>query len=95
MKVEQLTEVFVKQLGARKDGTAYVLPDTSEATLFVALAGETLAIPRISRVEISEGLLCADTHKSERVVAAVEDVRAIKLEKTDGTRRERAAGFGK
>jgi hypothetical protein len=95
MKVEQLTDVLVKQLGARKDGQAYVLPETSDATIFVALAGETLAVPRVTRVELGDGLLFADTHKGERVVVSVEDVRALKVEKSDGTRRERQAGFGK
>src|SRR5690349_7082417 len=65
MKAEQLTDVLVKQLGARKDGQAYVVPDTSDATIFVALTGETLAISRVTRVEISDGLLLADTHKGE------------------------------
>ena len=95
MKVEQLTDVLVKLLGARKDGSAYVLPDTSDATIFVALAGETLTIPRVSRVEINDSLVFADTHKSERVVVCVDDVRALKVEKTDGVRRERTAGFNK
>jgi hypothetical protein len=95
MKVEQLTEVLVKQLGARKDGSAYVLPDTSDTTIFVALGNETLAIPRASRVEVSESLVFVDTHKSERVIVGVDDVRALKVEKTDGNRRDRTAGFGK
>ena len=95
MKTEQLVEVFTKQVGARKDGPAYVVPNESDASLFVALQGETLAIARISRLEIADTLVHVDTAKGERYVIAAEDVRAVKIERGDASRKERHAGFGK
>ena len=95
MKTEQLTEVFVKQVGARKDGHAYLVPSESEASLFVALEGETLTIARVTRLEVSDAMLSVDTAKGERFVLAAEDVRAVKIDRGENIRRERSAGFGK
>ena len=95
MKTEQLTEVFVKQVGARKDGHAYLVPGDHEASLFVALEGETLAVTRVTRLEVSDTLLVVDTAKGERFVIAAEDVRAVKVDRGEGKGRERSAGFGK
>jgi hypothetical protein len=93
MKADQLTEVFVKQLGARKDGPALVVPDSVEAVLFVALEGETLTIARVARLEVAETLCTVDTLKGERYVLAAEDVRAVRLDRREGTRRGGSAGF--
>jgi hypothetical protein len=95
MKTEQLVEVFVKQVGARKDGPAYLVPGDSEASLFVALEGETLSIARVSRLEVADTLLTVETARGERYVIAAEDVRAVKIDRGEATRRDRSAGFGK
>src|SRR5262245_48116665 len=96
MKLDTLTEILGKYAGARKDGGAYLLANEVEATLFVALEGETLEIPRVTRVEIAETLVVADSSRGERFACALEDVRAVKLDRTaDGKGRERGAGFGK
>lgn len=92
MKSDQLSEVFLKHLGARKDGTALLLPEAAEASIMVGLEGETLAIARITRVEIAESLITIDTAKGDRYVVAAEDVRAVKIER-EGTKRGGAAGF--
>jgi hypothetical protein len=92
MKSDQLSEVFVKQLGARKDGAALLVPEAAEASILVGLEGETLAIARITRLEISETLITVDTAKGDRYVVAAEDVRAIKMER-ESTKRGGAAGF--
>ncbi len=95
MKTEQLTEVFVKQVGARKDGAAYLVPGEADASIFVALEGETLTVARVSRIEVDGTLLTLDTSKGERFVVAAEDVRALKIDRGEPQRRERGAGFGK
>jgi hypothetical protein len=95
MKLEQLTEVFVKHVGARKDGNTYLVPADAEATLYAALEGETLSVARITRLEVDGQLVHVETAKHERFVLAGEDIRAVKIEKSDQGRRERSAGFGK
>jgi hypothetical protein len=93
MRLDQLTEILVKQVGARKDGGAYLVPGDAEASLFVALEGETLAITKVSRVEANDTLLTVDTAKGERYVVAAEDVRLVKIDRGESARRERGAGF--
>jgi hypothetical protein len=93
MKTAELTDLFVKQANARKDGNAYLIPGETEATLFVAFPGETLLLPKVSRLEVAEPFLLVDTVRGERFVISAEDVRALKLDKAEGARRERGAGF--
>ncbi len=85
----------MKQVGARKDGAAYLVPGEADASIFVALEGETLTVARVSRVEVDGTLLTIDTSKGERFVVVAEDVRALKIDRAEPQRRERAAGFGK
>ncbi len=93
MKLDQLTEVFVKQVGARKEGNAYLVPGDADASIFVALEGETLSISKISRLEIEGSLVSVETSKHERYVVAAEDVRAVKIERGEQSRRGGSAGF--
>jgi phenylpyruvate tautomerase PptA (4-oxalocrotonate tautomerase family) len=93
MRADQLTEVFQKQLGARKDGAALLVPEAAEASVFVGLEGETLAIARVVRLEVADTLVVIDTAKGDRFVIAAEDVRAVKIDRTESSRRGGAAGF--
>jgi hypothetical protein len=95
MKLDQLTEVFTKQVGARKEGTAYLVPHEAEASIFVTLEGDTLTIAKVTRLEVEGTLVLIDTAKHERYVVAAEDVRAVKIDRGEAPRRDRSAGFGK
>jgi hypothetical protein len=95
MKIEQLVDVFVKQVGARKDGPAYLVPDSIEATVFVSLASEVLQIPRVARLEAADGLVFLDTHKGDRFVVVAEHVSVVKIDRADGSKARGTAGFGK
>ena len=95
MKTEQLIDVFVKQIGARKDSGAFLVPSEADASLFVAMEGETLTIARVTRLEPADTLVTVDTAKGERFVVALASVLAVKIDRSDSNRRERSAGFGK
>ena len=96
MKLETLTEILGKHAGARKEGTAFVFSNDVEATIFVALEGETLQIARVSKLEITDALVVADSNRGERFAVVLEDVRAVKVDRTSDTKgRDRSAGFGK
>jgi hypothetical protein len=96
MKLDTLTEILSKHAGARKDGSGFVLASDMEATFFVALEGETLQVARVSRVEVADTLVVVDTARGERYACALEDVRAVKIDRENDARgRERGAGFGK
>ncbi len=94
MRIDQLTEVFVKHLGARKDGPALLVPADTDASVFVALEGETLAVVKVARLEAVDTMVYLDTVKGERFVVAAEDIRAIKIDRSETLRRN-SAGFGK
>lgn len=94
MRIDQLTDVFVKQLGARKDGAAFVVPAETDASVFVALEGETLTIAKVTRLEATDTTIYLDTGRGERFVVAAEDVRAVKIDRSETLRRN-SAGFGK
>jgi hypothetical protein len=95
MKVDQLGDILVKQAGARKEGNAFLIPTDHEATFFVGLVGETLAVARVNRVEVVEPFVYADTARGERYVIAPEDVRALKIDKTESKDKKHGAGFGR
>ena len=52
--------------------------------MFVALTGETLAVPKVIRVEIAEPMIICDTSRGDRVVFYADDVRAIPLREGRG-----------
>lgn len=96
MKLDLLSDLLTKHMGARKDGNAFVMPDDAELTLVVSLDGEALTIPRVTRVvQIDPTILLLETYRNERIAVAVEDIRVVKADKPESGRRERAAGFGK
>ena len=95
MLKETLIQIVTKEFGAKKDGGAFVMPEGCELTLFAGLIGETLTIPKVSRLEIADELLVVETVRGEKYVLGREDIRALKGDRTEAARRERCAGFGK
>jgi len=94
MRIDQLTDLFVKQMGARKDGAAYLLPAEHDAVVYVALAGETLTISKVNRLEPADPLVYLETARGERYVVAAEDIRALRLDRPEHVKKT-SAGFGK
>jgi hypothetical protein len=94
MTLEHLTQALGKA-GAKKDGTTLVMPADAEVTLLVALEGETLTIPRATRVDVGAApMLVADNQKGEHFVFSVERLCAVKVDRSDTARRERT-GFAR
>ena len=95
MKTEQWIDVLARQTSARKDGAGLALPVDAEVTVFVGLPGETLSIPRVTKIAAQDELLVLDDSKGERFIVRVEDVRAVKIDLGEEHARDRSAGFGK
>jgi len=94
MTTDTLTQVLTK-LGARKDGAAYLMPD-ADVTLLVALEGETLAVSKVVKVEQEHGgLILAATNKGEHYAFTAEAILAVKVDRSEGGKRDRSAGFGR
>jgi hypothetical protein len=93
MKLEQISDIFAKHIGAKREGSVLLMPPETDVTLFLALPGETLAVAKIIRIEIAEPMLVCDTSRGDRVVCLADDIRAVRGEKGEGVRRDRSAGF--
>ena len=93
MTTDMLTQVLTR-LGARKDGTSYLLPE-AEVALLVALEGETLSVSKVVRVDIEHQLVVAATTRGETYAFVAEAVLAVKLDRSDVAKRDRSAGFSK
>lgn len=95
MKTEQLKDLLLRCAHTRKEGTSYLIPQETEATLFVALPGETLTIPRIARLEIGDATVVVETTKGETFALLCDDIHVVKVDRAESGRKERGAGFGK
>jgi hypothetical protein len=93
MTTDTLTQVLTK-LGARKDGPSYLMPD-ADVTLLVALEGETLGVSKVIRLDFEHQTLVASTARGEHYAFVAESVLAVKVDRSDGAKRERSAGFNK
>ena len=88
-----LGKIFERIPTAKKDGSAWLLPDDVEATLFVALGEEILQVARISRVEIGTEVLEISTHKQERFFFPPEQIVGLRVGGGDKLANRSSAGF--
>jgi hypothetical protein len=65
--------------GVKKDGSAHLVPEEMEATLYVALGEEVLQVARLARVETGTDVVTITTHKGERFFFPPEQVVGLKL----------------
>ena len=78
----------------KKDGNAFVFPEETDATAFIALGQEVLQIPRIAKVEVSSEVVF-HTHKGERFYFAVDQVVGLRFGAVESKNRHAGAGFFK
>jgi hypothetical protein len=78
MKIELLTRILDGVAGLRREGPAWLVPDDMELAVFIGLPGETLIVPRLSRIEPAAELLTVDTHKGERLFFALDAVAGVR-----------------
>jgi hypothetical protein len=78
----------------KKDGHAWVIPEESDATAFVALGQEVLQIPRIMRIELGTEAVFL-THKGERFYFALEQVVGLRFGGPEARHKIGSAGFMK
>ena len=95
MKPETITEILTKQFGAKLEGDAIVVQEGAEITIFASLTGETLSVPRVTRLILDGAMVFAETARGERFALAADDVRALKVDRTEHGRKDRNAGFGR
>jgi hypothetical protein len=78
--------------GVKKEGTAYLIAEEVDATVFISLGQETLQIQRLSRVELGSDHLRVTTHKGEVFFFPPEQVAGFKFGAPERASRP-SAGF--
>ncbi len=61
----QIEKILEGASGVRKEGSAWLFSDETEAHAFVALGNEVLQVQKLQRIEIKNGALAMTTHKGE------------------------------
>jgi hypothetical protein len=79
--------------GVKKDGSAYLVADTADATVFISLGYEVLSIQRVARVDTVGDLIALATHKGERFYFAPEQVVGLKFGALETGMPRSQAGF--
>jgi hypothetical protein len=80
------------KVGEEREATYF--GEEREATCFVATSGETLAVGRVTKVELKDHYVSLSTAKDERFAFAYEAVLGFKLAAPSQSK-ERSAGFGR
>jgi hypothetical protein len=64
--------------GVRKDGTAFLLSEEADITLYASLGEEVLQIARVARVDVTNEMIAVSTHKGERFYLPPERLIVLK-----------------
>ena len=74
-----LGKIIERIPNVKRDGSAWLLPDEIEATLFVSLGEEVLQVAKVSRIEIGAEVLEISTHKQERFFFPPEQIVGLRV----------------
>jgi len=75
-------------------GDSVTVPEDREATLFISGSGETIQVPKVVKLEISDDCLCLQTAKDDRFWFTYELLLGLRLLPAKQAK-ERAAGFSR
>jgi hypothetical protein len=79
--------------GITREGSAYLLGEDLEATLFISLGQEVLQVGRLSRIELGSEVVTLLTHKSERFFFPLQQIIGLRLGGDANRGSRSAAGF--
>lgn len=74
----RLDKVLAELPGVKKDGSAVLLSEELDVTLYASLGDEVLQIARASRIELNAELIVILTHKGERFYLPPDRLVALK-----------------
>jgi len=89
----QISKVLAGTPGVKKDGSAWLIPEELDATVFVALGHEILQIPRLARVELGSDVSTFITHKSERFYFPPDQITGLRVGGPEAKAGRMGAGF--
>lgn len=92
MKTEQLQQVLEGEAGVRAESKGvYSISDEVDLTVLLDMGHEPMSVARVRKLSMKGDLLTIETHKGERVYAAVA-VRGLKFGASDAGK-ARGTGF--
>src|SRR5438067_2507961 len=91
----QISKVLESTQGVKKDGSAWLIPEELDATVYVALGHEILQIPRLSRIELGADVTSFVTHKNERFYFPPDQVTGLRVGGPEAKAGRMGAGFVK
>jgi len=79
MKRQVLQDLLGRHAQAKADGDTLVIPDGTEASLYVAMGSDPLIVDRVSVVHLEQDAVVVHTRRKDRYLIAYEDLRALRL----------------
>lgn len=79
--------------GTREDGGNMLIDEAWDVTMHTGRNGAVLSVQALNKVTIQGDFLIAETHKGQRVVMLLEEVRGFIAEPSTNDRRGRKTGF--
>lgn len=79
MKRQVLEDLLVRHGDAKADGDTLIIPDDTEASLYIAMGYEPFVVDRVSALKLEGEAVVAKTRRNERYLIAYEDLRAVRL----------------
>lgn len=93
MKLELLTRILDGVPNVRKEGTAWLVADEADLSIYIGLPSEVLTIARVSRISTATDLLTVETGKGERFYFTHDMVAGLKVGPSEHKGGGRGAGF--
>ena len=77
----------------KEDGSSILFDASWEVTLHSGRNGATFSVPQITRVTLEEEFAVIETHKNQRIVVLLEEIRGFAAEPSSTDRKGRKTGF--
>jgi len=83
MTAKVLETILTNHGRCTRDGNSVIVPEDTEASIYIALGSEPLIIDRVRQVDLEDGIAIIKTIRREVYVVAYEDVRAARFSNKD------------
>jgi hypothetical protein len=94
MTPKETVKAMLKSLpDVKEDGASVLLDVNWEVTMHAGRNGAPISVQHITRVTIENEFVVAETHKGQRIVMLLDEVRGFAAEPATGDRKGRKTGF--
>ena len=82
MTSELLSDILTKHGPCSREGNAITIPGGLKATIYAALADESLIVDRVASITLDPQVVIVQTSRCERFFFIYEDVRAVRFDES-------------